>query len=138
MSKPHNLKVQELIDEDTSFGCTPDLPQLRYGGVTNVFLYDNMMDNIQQRIKFGFEPYTHMIAKEHNACTVRKFVPFRDAGWDKRTGFQIVCPPETEWPKHMAKGQLLSDFDTTPRPLKGKIVQVSIEARLKLDSHYCH
>ena len=46
-----NNSIAQLLDVEVGFNCTPDLPQLRYGGPHYVFLWDTLRLNSRPDLK---------------------------------------------------------------------------------------
>lgn len=138
MSKPVTKTLLSRIQDDIYNNRTPDAAKLRYHGEPiKVFLWDDMQDfKTMTHYLPGIDMVTGYRGDYYNARTVEKFLPWYNISndWGKDDEY---------WPALCLEDPVDLEMVDCPeyclgdlKPLKGKLVQVSLATFQLLDEYY--
>lgn len=125
-------KVRALVEEDVYMSCTPDMPVLRYAKTIPVFVWDELgfYRGLQNNLMVDDTDHECI---EPIAYTKDDMLPFFQAKPDCGTKFRNVLPSSPTWNKSL---KTPPGVHLTPRPVKGKIVNVNLFTLRLMDVMY--
>lgn len=126
--------IRNFIDVDIKYNMTPDLPYLRYYGKgIPVFLWDDLQDyNTLSTVLSTLDMKRHYESKFFNSLTMTNYVPWYNMD-ESRDSYEAYCLEEYD---DLAFLDVPSYTMGVPLPMKGKLVNVSLEALQELDAYY--
>lgn len=126
--------IKTLIEVDVKYNLTPDIAELRYYGKgIPVFLWDDLQDyTTLQHVLGSLDLSRSYEVKHFGAMTTRKYVPWYNMEDGKNT-FAAYCLEEYD---DLALMEVPEYTYGTPLPMKGKVINVSLEALQELDNFY--
>jgi|SRR6056297_3943722 len=130
----NTASIKSLVNVDTKYNHTFDLPKLRYlGAGIPVFLWDNLQDFPDASAILGCTDMSQSYeSKYFNALTVNKYIPWYNMD-DSKDSYAAYCLEEHE---DIAFLDLPEYTTAKPLPIKGKVCLVSLEALQELDIYY--
>jgi hypothetical protein len=126
--------IKSFVNVDTKYNHTFDLPKLRYyGSGIPIFLWDNNQDYPDINAVLGaIDMSLNYESKYFNALTANKYVPWYNMD-DSKDSYAAYCLEEYE---DIAFLDVPEYTMATPKPIKGKVCLVSLEALQELDIFY--
>ena len=119
----------KYLDEDIWFGCTPDLPLIRYQKENLVFLWDDLTTTkiITRTLGVSTADYKTICFK---AFTRDRFQPFINKGDATKVGY--ILPASPKWTLSLKDKALESE----PKRIRGQVYNVSTRMLVALDNYY--
>lgn len=117
-----------LMDEDIWFGCTPDLPVLRYTDGIPVFIWDDFKTTKDLPRTLGIAE-GEVKVQEQLMFTKDRFLPFINK--NKSFKFMYHLPASPTWDQTIADLK----FPHVAKPLIGKVLSFSTRAIQALDNY---
>lgn len=130
----NTASIKSLVNVDTKYNHTFDLPKLRYFGAgIPVFLWDNLQDYPDASAVLGcIDMSQNYESKYFNALTANKYIPWYNMD-DSKDSYAAYCLEEHE---DIAFLDLPEYTMAKPLQIKGKVCLVSLEALQELDIYY--
>lgn len=127
-------EIKDLIAANITCNATPDLPEMRYyGDSIPIFLWDDLQDYTNLVMALHPLPVSdHYQVKFFSATTVSEHVPWYNMQ-DTKGCYTAYCLEEYD---DVCFLSLPTYMHATPRPIRGKLAKISLEALQKLDEYY--
>jgi hypothetical protein len=132
------LEIADTISEDAWFGCTPDLPQLRYNGEIKVFIWDELQHlNHMQRILINCNTRRDFTTTNYMCFTEKTYLPVQNVN-EQSTDKNKYFLPEVSGGDYRAllPPKVAELIPGQPRSVSGRIFSCSLDGLRAFDRHY--
>lgn len=121
--------LSDAISIDIHYGCTPDLPVLRYSGPCSVFIWDVMKDYHHFKKNTSGDERVDWTVESYAVETKNKYLPFKNKQ-EKGVPF-FYLPVNPNWVKNFDVSNR-EDF-SSPGIVKGRVLNVNLKTLQELD-----
>lgn len=128
-------KLSTMIALDVCYGCTPDLPKLRYSGPQDVFIWDDLKSPVAMNKKLGVKNDLDFVIDHYNIYTKQSFLPFEN--WTKTAGEpEFFLPTNPHWINDCFNEDVKAMEDVDPLPVQGRVITCNLKTLRALDNYY--
>ena len=120
---------------DVCYGCTPDLPRLRFAGPQMVFIWDNMKNAVLFNKMMDVSQSWDWHVSHYSVVTKDEYVPFENT-YQGIGEHQYFLPADKDWTDKVDKEQVSQVMKQPARQVTGRIIQANVKTIQAMDRFY--
>jgi hypothetical protein len=122
-----------MVTRDVCYGCTPDLPKLRYAGPQQVFIWDDLKSQLKFQHELGVDQDHDYKVENYSVHTKEHFLPFKNVNSYGKE-FNYYLPKHTTWRGMMQGCEGVRGVESAP--VQGRLISCSVRTLCLLDEYY--
>lgn len=130
--------IQQAMDVEIGFNCTPDLPQLRYGGPHMVFMWDSLRLNSRPDLmkNLGLEATKDVMIESFSSLLCARTIPVVNIAENNKNGKGYYLMSPGDWRDDLNDTHKSIFADAPPMNVAGRLMSMSTNAVRALDRFY--